>query len=137
MLRGKARFSQRDDIDRRVPDGRETRLNAEILRIIDEESGEIPQRLFVERMFFRIIERAQGDDGVEHRRENRGEPVAPLPDALDHPAFRFFQRPLRKSATVHRLEQLQGAIGAQEKISPGQGALIARQSEIVCSVPTG
>ena len=41
--------------------GDKTGLNAKILRIIDEQSGEILRRLFVDRVILRITERAQRD----------------------------------------------------------------------------
>ena len=61
MIGGQTGFRQRDDVDGRVPDRRETRLNAKILRIVDKEPGEILRRLYVNRVRFRITERAQRD----------------------------------------------------------------------------
>ena len=60
--------------------------------------------------------------------KHRGKTVAPLPDAFGHPTLCLFQRPLAKRLHVHRLDQLEGAIGAEEKIPPSQEPLITRRA---------
>ena len=137
MLGGETGLGERDNSDRGIPDRRDARLNPKVLGIIDEKAFEIAQRLLVERMILRIIERAQGDDRVQHRRENRREPVAPLADPLDHPAFRFLERALAQDPEVHRFDQFERAIGTEEKVAPGERALIALEGESFPLVPTG
>ena len=46
MLRRETGLGERDDIDRRIPDRRKTRLNAEILRIVDEKPARNPSAPF-------------------------------------------------------------------------------------------
>ena len=50
VLRREAGLGQRDDINRRIPDRRKAGLNAKILRVIDEKTAEIRERLLIKRM---------------------------------------------------------------------------------------
>ena len=97
VLRGNPGFAQGDNVDRGIPDRRETRLNPKILWIIDKQAGKIFFRLGVNGIFSRITERAQCDQTVQHRRKDCREAIASLADALQHPALRFF-----KCAPAHR-----------------------------------
>src|SRR5438067_3906416 len=64
MLGRQTGFSERDDIDRRVPHRGETGLNPKIFQVVDEEAGEIPGGFCVDRMACRITERAQSDQRI-------------------------------------------------------------------------
>src|SRR5204862_5980475 len=92
MFRGHARFRQRNDVDRGVPDGRKTRLYAKILGIIDKQRREVSFCLGVNRVSFRITEGAQGDQTVEHRRKDRRQAITAFANAFEHPSLRFFKR---------------------------------------------
>ena len=72
--RARTRRASRD-MNRGIPNGREAGLDAEILRIIDEEPFEVPDRLLEKRIVIRITEGAHCDDRVEHRGENGGQTV--------------------------------------------------------------
>src|SRR3954466_12902207 len=81
-------------------------------------------------MVFRITERAQRDQTIEHRRINRGEAVAPLTDSFQHPALRFFKRAFAHRTNLKRMQNLQDIGDPKEKISPSPKALAARQTQI-------
>src|SRR5437588_11312919 len=66
------RFGERDEYDSWVPDGRKTRLYAEVLRIIDKQSATIFSRFSVKRILSRVAEDTQRNQAVEHRRMNSG-----------------------------------------------------------------
>src|SRR5205085_1599463 len=68
-------------------------------------------------------------------RENRGQPVAPLPDPIDHPALGFFQGALSHRTPTNSRDDLERMIGAQKKVPPGEETRIARQSEILVLGP--
>ena len=100
VLRGEAGFAEGDDVDRRVPNGRETRLDAKIFRIINEKPSKIFRRFFVYRMGLGIAESAQGNQRIQHRRKYRGQAIAAFADSIEHPALRFFQCALRASVAT-------------------------------------
>src|SRR2546423_1320592 len=79
----------------------------------------------------RITESAQSDERIQHRRENGREPVTPLADSLQHPALRFFERALPHRAPAEFRNDFEPMVRAQEKISPGEEARIAREREIL------
>ena len=119
-LRIDAARGERDQIDGGVPDRREAGLDAEILRVIDEEAREVPLGLDEERVIFRIAQRLEGDERVQHRGENRSEAVAALAHALGHPPLRAFQREAAPHFPREALEVLEHPVAGEEEVRPAQ-----------------
>ena len=131
MFRGETGLSQRNNIDRGIPNWRETRLDPEIGWVIYEQPGKIMGGFGVNWVRLGITERAQRDQGVEHCRKNCCEAITPLADSLDHPALRLFEGALPHRVKTKRMKKLEDIIDAQEKITPGEKALVAWQSKIL------
>ena len=142
VLRAQPALAERDHIDRRIPDRREARLDAEILRIIHQQPFEIALRLHVERMVRGIAKRLQRDERVQHRREDGAQAVAPLAHALDHPGFgaaparrcrKGFQgsRPSTFSSLSQRRKKFRQLQKRRSLCSPEELLLAARRVELV------
>src|SRR6266446_7581192 len=130
MVRRNTGFGQRDDVDRRIPNGRETRLNPEILRIIDKQPGEIFLRLGVNWIFLRVTQRTQGNQRVQHRWKDRGETVTSLADAFEHPALGCLQRTPSQRTNAQRLQKFEGIIESEKEIAPRPELFAARKPQI-------
>src|SRR6266571_9499944 len=91
MLRRQTRLGQGDHIDGSVPNRREARLNPKIVRVVDKQTGKILRRLHVNRVRFRITERTQSDETIEHGGIYGRESVTPLANSLEHPTLRFLE----------------------------------------------
>ena len=127
---GNTRFCQRDNIDCSVPDRRETGLYTKILGIVYEQPGEIFFGLGVNRIRFRIAQRTQRDQTIQHRRKHRREAIAALTNALEHPALGFFERAPPQRANPKRLQKLQNIIESQKEIAPRPEGFTAGQTQI-------
>ena len=128
-LGGHAAFAQRDEIDRGVPHGRETRLDAEVARVIDEQALEVALRLGVKRVVVFVAERFQRDERVQHRGKNRAEAVAALAHALGHPGLRAGERGLASGFPRELVEELEDGVAGEEKIRPRQAPAFPAQPE--------
>src|SRR5438270_8727070 len=81
-------------------------------------------------MIFGITENAKRDQTIEHRRINCGESVTPLPDSLEHPAFRFLERAFAHRANLKRMQNLQNIVEPEKEISPGPKFFAAGQTQV-------
>src|SRR5712692_6097366 len=130
MLRRNSGFSQRDNVDRSVPDRRETGLYAKIVAIMDKESREIFFRLGINGICFGIAERSQCNQTVQHRWIHRGEAVTAFANPFNHPALRFFERAPAHRAKPQWTQEFQKVIDSQKEIAPCPELFAARKAQI-------
>ena len=132
MIFRDAGFMQADGDDGRVPDRREARFDAHgvvgfVLQFFQFVRGADDLRMVI-----RITERLEGDERIEHRRENRGQPVRAF-KTFEHPLFGVFQRAFAEGMDFvfgEPFGQFVQAIQPQEKIPPRNRLRVGREREV-------
>src|SRR5262249_56030449 len=95
-----ARGGEAHDGDRRVPDGREARLDVERFLVLELELLELEDLGEQARVVQGVAQGPEGEDRVDDRREDRAEPVA-LDEALVDPPLPPVERPFPPGQPAH------------------------------------
>ena len=103
-----------------VPDGREARLHAQRAACpVEQQTVEGRERLAHQRVVLAVAETGEGERGVRHRGEDRGQPVRAL-EARDHPGGRAGDGALAQHGGAGQaLADLERAVDGGEERPPG------------------
>ena len=110
---------QSDQGNRRVPDRRDTGLQAQGFSLFDFIPSELANFPGGQGIVGRIPQRYQRKDGVHHRGIDGPQSIAAL-EMLKQPALCLPQRALSQRLPRHALVKFQSTIKRQEEISPGK-----------------
>ena len=136
VVRGDARFAEADQHDGGIPDWGEARFDMDRVAGFVFQLFQFPFGAEDFRVIVGIAQRFEGDERVEHGREDGGQAIGTL-EAFEHPLFGFSKRPFAERAEAVVFDKLVEAIEPEEKIAPGQALGIRGQSEVTFVIALG
>ena len=105
-----------------------TRLDPNRVAFADEQVVQMLVGRDHARVIVRVAEDAQDDDDVDHRREDRAQPLGTV-EMLQQPFFRLAHRLGAQRLDRRLLVELEKPVGAEEKLPPARGNQLRRLAE--------